>query len=850
MAGRGGRGAARTQGQKRGGETSPGSRPPPTFAFARLAILTTLLLMAVYTAFAVARIQAEPTRAGQLGAVLPGEALALAARLDAEAATLRGGALAAREVLEASPDSPLEAAETGLRVASGSASAVIVLDGAETLAVAGDAPPLNWGALTAETDRAPREVWFGTGAAEGQAPALLASATASTPQGRRTIMVVAAPARLTTLLSKAGIGAIVSARGQIISAVGAGGIAQADSLSAAFELTPGELRSGRLTRARSPEGASLQIAAQPTSAGAWIAVVGADADPLEILSAREQLGWVLIPLGVAFLLGLLLFTQSRKVEAAQQAFYDSEQRFRMAVEAARCGIWEWDLTTDEVFLSDVTGGMLGWGGGGVVGGQDVLDRVSPDHRERVRQALSTAALYGAFDVSFRVPGAPGERPLWVDARGQAFGRAPEGGFARIIGVALDVTEERMAQARAQAAENRLRDAIESVSEAFVLWDRHGRLLMCNRNYRSVFSLEARLLKPGAARDQVNRFAQLAIKREAPAVDGQRGVREAELNDGRWIQISERRTAEGGLVMTAADITAIKTQEEARRVNEEALQKAVVSLERSQEQLSELARKYEAEKVRAESANTAKSEFLANMSHELRTPLNAINGFSEIMVGEMFGPLGDPRYKEYCGDILSSGQHLLALINDILDMSKIEAGKMNLKFEPLTLEDVVEDAARLIRNRADSAGLALELEFPRDLPEVEADYRAIKQVLLNLLSNAIKFTPRGGRVTVRADARPDPQGERVRITVRDTGIGIAPDDLARLARPFEQIENQHSKTQQGTGLGLALTKSLVEMHGGALDIQSAPGEGTTVGFSLPVRQGEAQQAPVRRTGTAA
>ena len=348
--------------------------------------------MAVYTAFAVARIQAEPTRAGQLGAVLPGEALALAARLDAEAATLRGGALAAREVLEASPDSPLEAAETGLRVASGSASAVIVLDGAETLAVAGDAPPLNWGALTAETDRAPREVWFGTGAAEGQAPALLASATASTPQGRRTIMVVAAPARLTTLLSKAGIGAIVSARGQIISAVGAGGIAQADSLSAAFELTPGELRPGRLTRARSPEGASLQIAAQPTSAGAWIAVVGADADPLEILSAREQLGWVLIPLGVAFLLGLLLFTQSRKVEAAQQAFYDSEQRFRMAVEAARCGIWEWDLTTDEVFLSDVTGGMLGWGGGGVVGGQDVLDRVSPDHRERVRQALSTAAL--------------------------------------------------------------------------------------------------------------------------------------------------------------------------------------------------------------------------------------------------------------------------------------------------------------------------------------------------------------------------------------------------------------------------------------------------------------------------
>ncbi|HPA40252.1 MAG TPA: ATP-binding protein, partial [Phenylobacterium sp.] len=277
------------------------------------------------------------------------------------------------------------------------------------------------------------------------------------------------------------------------------------------------------------------------------------------------------------------------------------------------------------------------------------------------------------------------------------------------------------------------------------------------------------------------------------------------------------------------------QEEARRLNEEQLQKAVDSLERSQEQLSELARKYEAEKVRAESANTAKSEFLANMSHELRTPLNAINGFSEIMVQEMFGPLGDARYKGYSQDILSSGQHLLALINDILDMSKIEAGKMNLKFEPLSLEDVTEDAVRLVRNRAETAGLALTIDFPPHLPEIEADYRAIKQVLLNLLSNAIKFTPRGGRVTVRAEGRHDPLGERLRISVQDTGIGIAQDDLARLAQPFEQVENQHSKTTQGTGLGLALTKSLVEMHGGSLDMQSAPGEGTMVSFSIPIHQ---------------
>ena len=308
-----------------------------------------------------------------------------------------------------------------------------------------------------------------------------------------------------------------------------------------------------------------------------------------------------------------------------------------------------------------------------------------------------------------------------------------------------------------------------------------------------------------------------------------------MHDGRWIQISEQRTAEGGLVMTAADVTVIKVQEEARRRNEEQLQQAVTGLERSQDQLAELARKYEAEKVKAEGANRAKSEFLANMSHELRTPLNAINGFSEIMIAQMFGPLGDDRYKEYAQDINNSGQHLLALINDILDMSKIEAGKMKLKFEPMNLADVAQDAVRLVLNRAETAGLNLKIDFPH-LPEIEADCRAVKQILLNLLSNAIKFTPRGGRITVRAEARQDILGERVRISVSDTGIGIAPDDLQRLAKPFEQVENQHAKSQQGTGLGLALTKSLLEMHDGTLEIESVLGAGATVSFSLPIHRG--------------
>ncbi len=535
---------------------------------------------------------------------------------------------------------------------------------------------------------------------------------------------------------------------------------------------------------------------------------------------RDNILALVVPLAVGLALGLLLIFQSRRTEAAQHAFAETQERFRLAVEAAKCGIWEWDLISDELFMADVTGVMLGWGGAGVAPSGEVLDRISPEHRQRVLDARASAAGFGAFDVSFRVPASAGGPATWIDARGQAFDESVDGkdGFTRIIGVALDVTDERIAQIRAQAAENRLRDAIESVPEAFVLWDRAGRLLMCNRNFREFFSIEPHVLKPGVQRDHVTRFMNLAIAREHPT-EGEPGVREAELSNGRWVQISERRTSDGGLVLTGADITTIKTQEEARRLNEEQLQNAIVSLERSQEEFAELARKYAAEKVRAESANKAKSEFLANMSHELRTPLNAINGFSEIMLGEMFGPLGDHRYKEYVRDILDSGQHLLALINDILDMSKIEAGKMSLRFEPVSLEDLAQDSVRLVRNRAEAAGLTLEADFP-PLPDIEGDYRAIKQVLLNLLSNAIKFTPKGGAITVRGEARNDALGERIRVTVRDTGIGIARDDLDRLARPFEQVENQHSKTQQGTGLGLALTKSLVELHGGVLDRRPA------------------------------
>jgi len=231
---------------------------------------------------------------------------------------------------------------------------------------------------------------------------------------------------------------------------------------------------------------------------------------------------------------------------------------------------------------------------------------------------------------------------------------------------------------------------------------------------------------------------------------------------------------------------------------------------------------------AESANRAKSSFLANMSHELRTPLNAIIGFSEVMTHEMFGPVGSAKYLEYSRLIHESGGHLLELINSVLDMSKIEAGKLELFEECFPLADTAESALRFVKIQAERSGVALRLDILPGAATIFADKRAIKQMLINLLTNAVKYTPRGGDVRLRAL-----RNERgIEISVTDTGVGISAKDLERLGRPFEQVEGEHVRSKEGTGLGLALVKALSALHGGEAVLESTLGEGTTVRIRLP------------------
>ena len=240
----------------------------------------------------------------------------------------------------------------------------------------------------------------------------------------------------------------------------------------------------------------------------------------------------------------------------------------------------------------------------------------------------------------------------------------------------------------------------------------------------------------------------------------------------------------------------------------------------------------AAKEQAEFSNRAKSEFLANMSHELRTPLNAIIGFSELMQQETFGPVGNPNYLEYIKDINDSGIHLLGLINDILDLSKIEAGKTELHEEMIDVRQIIQSCITLVKERALAEEVALELDLADELPRLHADPRKLKQILLNLLSNAVKFTPAGGQAVIKSWAQSD--GGYV-LQVVDSGIGIALEDIPKALAPFSQVDSALNRKYAGTGLGLPLTKALVELHGGSLDLQSEPGAGTTATVRFPAER---------------
>ncbi|MFI0846940.1 PAS domain-containing sensor histidine kinase [Mesorhizobium sp. IMUNJ 23232] len=534
------------------------------------------------------------------------------------------------------------------------------------------------------------------------------------------------------------------------------------------------------------------------------------------------------------------FRQATRAQIADRIYRDAHQRIDLALIRGRCGLWDWDMVRGKMYWSHSMYEMLGYQPcEAMLSFGDVHDIIHQDDGDLFHLAERIVAReIDNIDQVFRMRHADGHW-VWVRARAQVID--PEASDIQLIGIAVDVTEQRHLAARSEAADLRLRTAIESISESFVLWDAAGRLVMCNTKYQQDSGLSDKVLLPGVPREELEeRMTAFASERRMANPNGPRGgaTYERQLADGRWLQVNELKTRDGGTVSIGTDITLIRQNQDKlidgeRRLmaNLHDLSQARRNEEERTRELEELNRKYMKEKDRAEAANRAKSEFLANMSHELRTPLNAIIGFSELMGNRLFGPLGSPRYEEYAGDINSSGKHLLGVINDILDMSKIEAGQFSMDREEIDLNPLISETVRVISLQAKQKSIAVETKIAEAMT-LYADRRAIKQIVINLLSNAVKFTGEGGHILVRARK----VSGAMMLSIEDNGCGIPKAALSKLGRPFEQVQNQFSKSHAGSGLGLAISRSLAELHGGALKIRSREGIGTIVSVRIPARKG--------------
>ena len=543
---------------------------------------------------------------------------------------------------------------------------------------------------------------------------------------------------------------------------------------------------------------------------------------------------VLVGIGAAY------FMQAARARAADEVCEKVRRRIDSALARGRCGLLDWDIARGRMYWSDSMYELLGYERRDeFLSFGQVNAMVHPEDGDLYGLADHLASSRTSIiDHDFRIRSASGEW-IWLRIRAELMDDADEES-QHLIGIAVDITEQRGLVEQSATADMRLRDAINAISEAFVLWDADNRLVVCNSKFQQLHDLSSDVVVPGQTYAEVMRVGkppvvQHQLMREERQDAGARTF-EAQLADGRWLQINERRTKDGGYVSVGTDITALKRHEEKLLDSERRLIATVSDLKKSRQtletqaqQLADLAERYLDQKAQAETANRAKSEFLANMSHELRTPLNAIIGFAEVMESGMFGPIGCEKYSEYCRDIRSSGHYLLSVINDILDMSRIEAGRVDLTRQPVVVEDVVARATKLVSELARSKGLSLVVN---GLPSVTipADERALQQILVNLLQNAVKFTGAGGTVALRV--RRATTG--VNIYVEDTGIGIPKGALGKLGRPFEQVETEFNKTYKGSGLGLAIARSLSELHGGSLRIRSQEGIGTIVMVHLPMK----------------
>ncbi|MEO1746071.1 MAG: ATP-binding protein [Pseudomonadota bacterium] len=549
--------------------------------------------------------------------------------------------------------------------------------------------------------------------------------------------------------------------------------------------------------------------------------------------------------GTMLVLLYAYYAQISRTSEADQLFEDMQQSVDTALQRGHCGLWDWDLARGRIYWSRSMFAMLGYDAAEeVLSFHQLGALIHPDDNNLIdiaEEAVSEEI--SSMDRHLRMRHADGHF-VRMRVRTEIVERA---GSRHLVGIAVDVSEQdRLKQISKRTSAN-LTAALESTSESFAIWDANDRLVLCNKKFFQFYGLTPDTLPIGTPRDQFMKIMRQPIHEIVIQNGGHTGrsrTVQRQIADGRWLQINDRTTPDGGTISIGADVSKLKQEEEKALQSEQQLMASMETLSQMQrkeqekaEALEELNSRFLAEKERAEAASQAKTEFLANVSHELRTPLNAILGFSQMMQQQTYGPLGSDKYDEYIGDIHESGAFLLNVINDILQVSRIEAGTFEMECEDVNLSELASETVQMLAVQAKQKNISVVTEIS-DGMYLSADRRALKQILINLLSNAVKFTGEAGEVTIRAKCV---GGKSIRLSIEDNGCGIPKSALKRIGKPFEQAQRQFSKNHTGTGLGLAISKSLAELHGGTLKIRSAVDRGTIVAVRIPVKGAcEAQQ----------
>lgn len=536
----------------------------------------------------------------------------------------------------------------------------------------------------------------------------------------------------------------------------------------------------------------------------------------------------------------------KKEDLFEEAIKDIENKKDIILECANCDIWDWDMKENTFYLSERLAYIFGFEKAGSHNINQIIEKFNESDARKFRSSLDNCLNSGFLDITVAI-NTPKKETVSEGLRGlQNSEISKNTSYIRFIaknknkmqnqiisGISLDVSEEIQKSKKLKFSENLFLEIIEAMPGSFSLWDKDFNIIYWNNQFARDFIEIGEVLTTGTNFKQFSKIAELNI------LDHDDGnnlySEEREISQNNWVRLVKKRSLSNNTIFMCININPHKGNEEDAALYKNQLVETLDELQNLKIEINNIETQYEAEKSKYEDekvkvalAVVAKDKFLANMSHELRTPLNAINGFSEFIANELNGPIENKVYIEYANDILASGQHLLKIIDDVLDMAKIEAGKFKISPENMSLIDTINQAMRILKISADAKQITLEKELCA-INHIYADERVIRQIIINLISNAVKFTDIGGHIIVRTinDA------ENLIISVIDNGIGISEADIDKIILPFEQVENEQTKINQGTGLGLPLSIAFAKMHGGYIDINSKIGKGTKIDVILPL-----------------